>query len=193
MKKYLLLSVGLLIASCANQGPVGIGETASSTVAVTADQWNALTQSQKDMTIFSVAVASIGNNSPNCKEAARTIVSTANGGAVNLPSTNADGKSWAPYSRTVNRNVTNIASIGTMDILQIYYYAPSNPRVWEPHTAIVVSKNATSMTWIDGNYVSPGTIVGQHTVTFSQFNNWINPGVNPPAGKSAGFTAYHVQ
>jgi hypothetical protein len=201
---FLLVFVSSAIFfGCSNQSSVSVQGNANSNVAVTAAQWNALTQSGKDMTIFSVALYSIGAYSPDCKDAMRTIVDSASGKVVLLPSTNSDGKSWGSSSHIINRNITNISNIGAMDIIQMYYYAPSSPRIWEPHTALVTGISGTTMTWIDGNFVAtpppPGTSVGTHTVTFAQFNSWINPPVTvplaakPPAGMSGGFNVYHVQ
>lgn len=193
MKSLVLLPVVLLVVLCCEkQSPVSVDGTQKHGLALAVNQWNSLDQSGKDLTIFSVALASIGKLSPNCKDAARTIVLTASGGVVNLPPTNKDDKSWAPSSNIVNKNISNISNVSPLDIIQMFYYAPTSPKVWEPHTAIVVSKNATTMTWIDGNFVSPGTIVGKHDVTFAQFNSYINPsGVTPP--KPSGFTVYHVK
>ena len=187
MKALFLLSAAFMA--------VVIFGFSSQSVAVTAAQWNAMNQSQKDLTIFSVALASEGNYSPDCKDGAKTIVSTASGGVVNLPATKAhpNDYQWFDDPHVTNRQITDITNVGTMDILQMYWYptvASGHLRVWEPHTAIVVSRDATTMTWIDGNYVSPGNIIGQHVVTFTNFNSYLAANPAYPAG--GNFTVYHV-
>jgi hypothetical protein len=140
------------------------------------------------MTIFSVAMACVGQANNNCKEWVRSTVSTASGGVVTIPGTAKNKYSWeALPSNIVNRNVTDIANVAPMDIIQMYYY-PGVKFGWTAHTAIVVSKNSTQMTWVDANFIKNAAgvmIVSTHDVTFAQFRSW------SPSG--SGFTVYHVQ
>jgi hypothetical protein len=193
MKSQLFLSVfvsSAIFFGCSNQSPVSVSSSGNSAVAVTAADWNGFNQSKKDMTIFSVAMSYIGQANNNCKLFVCTVVNTASGGAVTIPGT-ADKPNqymWKTLpGNIVNKNINDIANVAPMDIIQMYYY-PGAAYGWTTHTAIVVSKTSTQMTWLDANFKKNAAgvmVVATHDVTFSQFRNW------SPAG--AGFTVYHVQ
>ncbi|MDD5527430.1 MAG: hypothetical protein PHO56_00440 [Patescibacteria group bacterium] len=194
MKSLVLLPVVLLVVLGCNtkQNPVSANETGNRGLAKTAATgWNSLTQSQKDLTIFSAALSYVGQPNNNCKVFVSTVVTNASGGVVTIP-----GTADKPYQYmwktplplgVVNRNITDIANVGFMDIIQMYYY-PGATFGWTQHTAIVVSKTSTQMTWVDANFKKNAAgvmVVATHDVTFSQFRSW------SPSG--AGFTVYHVR
>jgi hypothetical protein len=193
VKVLLFLSVFLSSAvffSCSNQNPISNVGSVNSTEAVTATQWNGYNQSQKDMTILSAALSYAGQLNNNCKIFVQTVVNSASGGVVTVPGTADNKYSWKTLpSNIVDRSITDIAQVGSIDIIQMYIYVSiSGVMTWTPHTAFVVSKDATKMTWLDANWLRNSNkqgIVGTHDVTFAQFRNWTSPG-------GAGFTVYHV-
>jgi hypothetical protein len=193
MKGLLFLSVFLSAAvffGCSNQSPVSATGSQNSTVAVTAAQWNSYNQSQKDMTVYSVALYYVNSVNDNCKAFVQMVYNSASGGAVTIPGTANNQYSWNPGgSYIVNRNITDITQVGSIDIIQMYIYVSVNKvMTWTPHTAIVVSKDANQMIWLDANWLTNSNkqgIVGTHSVTFAQFRSWTSP-------SGAGFTVYHV-
>jgi len=155
-----------------------------------------MTQSQKDLTLSSAAVADNNNYvGVQCLAWVQAVVPRASGGVVNIPTF----MDW-PYeyqlkapntAHVVNRNVTDIKNVQLMDIVQMYWYpraAKGKIRAWDPHTAFVLRKTATSMDFLDCNFVGTD-IVGVHTVTFADFVSFTDKTLN----SGAGFTVYHVQ
>ena len=159
MNGFLLLVFlsSAIFFGCSNQNPVSITGSQNSTVATTATQWNAMTQSQKDLTLSSAAVADNNNYvGVQCLAWVQAVVPRASGGVVNIPTF----MDW-PYeyqlkapntAHVVNRNVTDIKNVQLMDIVQMYWYpraAKGKIRAWDPHTAFVLRKTATSMDFLD--------------------------------------------
>lgn len=197
MKGLLLLSATLavvVILGCSNQSPVSVSTNASTNVAVTAAQWNALTQSGKDLTILSVAMSYIDQANNNCKVFVQTVVTNASGGVVTIPGTADNRYSWKTLpSSIVNRNITDIANVAPLDIIQMYYY-PSATFGWTAHTAIVISKTSTQMTWIDANFKRNAAglmAVETHDVTFDNYKKYLK--ANSANLSGGNFTVYHVQ
>jgi hypothetical protein len=199
MKGLLFLLVFLSVAiffGCSNQSQVSVSPNSNSAVAVTATVWNSYNQSEKDMTIFSVAMSYIDQANNNCKVFVQTVVTNASGGAVAIPGTNTKQLySWiTPLpSSIVNRNVTDIANVAPMDIIQMYYY-PGSTFGWTAHTAIVISKTSTQMTWVDANFKKNAAgvmAVETHDVTFTSFKNCLK--ANSANLGGGNFTVYHVQ
>jgi hypothetical protein len=145
-----------------------------------------MTQAQKDLTILSVAEYFIGSSNGNCKLFVDTVVGRASNGIVVIPTTATNQYSWnSGSSYVVNRNITDITKVGSMDIIQMYLYVSVNGvMTYTPHTTINVSSDGTQMTWIDANWTAGK--VTSHIVTFAQFKTWVSYA-------KTGFTVYHIQ
>jgi uncharacterized protein (UPF0333 family) len=190
VKKVIgFFSLSLLVAmlGCSNQViPLSVSRVQNSTVAATG--WNSMTQAQKDATILSVAEYFIGSTNGNCKLFVDTVVGRASNKVVTIPGTDPNKQYFwynDPSGHVVNRNITDITKVGSMDIIQMYIYLPVNGKMtWTPHTTINVSSDGNQMTWIDANWTAGKVTL--HYVTFAQFKTWVSY-------SGAGFTVYHIQ
>ncbi|MDD5528059.1 MAG: hypothetical protein PHO56_03755 [Patescibacteria group bacterium] len=209
MKTNLFLSLVLAVAifGCGN-GNYSVNsskESLSKTEAVASvsgctitpamQAWNALSQSAKDLKLFSVALYDNGKNfcaaDIECKQWVSNVVFVASG--IRLPANTNGDRSWGSYPcpNIVSRGSISPASVNGMDIIQMWWRCPKKGGGYStgPHTAIVISKDATSMQWIDCNYLGC-CLVGIHTVTFANFSAYTGPNSGAPG---TGYTVYHIQ
>jgi|GEM_PF-3639212 hypothetical protein len=206
MKKYFFLSLVLLavIFGCSNN-PINSSKEQSAQPTMVASgctqsaamkAWEALTQTARDDKIINLANSQIGGtDAGQCKGWVQHVVKAASNQAIDIPATNpTDQRYWYtdPCMPVYGRS-TMIENVGRADILQMYY----NVRLKDgsfavgPHTAFVLSKNATSMTWLDCNFVGPGANrIGTHTVTYADFKLFTTPTTKNP---NLGWNVYHVQ
>jgi hypothetical protein len=203
MKGLFLLSVAFLavvIFSCGSQSPVSINNGNSSVVqaaTLVCDYWNNLTQTAKDNAMITRANADNGTYvGLNCKQWVSKVVLDASKNCVVVPTTASAQYYWnADCSGHIIGRSTLIANVNRGDIIQMYLYICDKwdvknnciEMIYTPHTAIVLSKTATSMTCINSNWGTANYLkVTTVTVNFSDFYRWVS-------GAGCGHTLYHVQ
>ncbi|MDD5528064.1 MAG: hypothetical protein PHO56_03780 [Patescibacteria group bacterium] len=209
MKTNLFLSLVLAVAifGCGN-GNYSVNsskESLSKTEAVASvsgctitpamQAWNALSQSAKDLKLFSVALYDDGKDFSasklQCKPWVQKVVFAASG--ITVPGTQSGDCSWGndPCGNIISRGSAAPSDINSMDIIQMRWRCRLSIGGYEtgPHTAIVISKDATSMKWIYCNYVKAYT-VGMHTITFADFAKFTGPN---SGASGTGYTVYHVR
>lgn len=140
--------------------------------------WHSLTQTQKDAQIINRANLDNGNYvGLSCKEWVRAVVLSASNNHITIPATNPNNYSWAndPTGHVLGRS-TMIQNVNTADLIQMKFINGG------PHTAIVLSKNSTGMTWIHSNWHLDQK-VSVEFITYSYFNSTF--GTN--------YSVFHVQ
>lgn len=147
-----LLSVGMVSANAAMAG------------------WHDLSQSQRNQAIVDRAVQD--NNvcvGQSCKEWVRTVVYSASGGAVTIPSTVDPPGCWWNYGSYVASGSTRIEWVSPGEIIQMRL------RSGIVHTSIVVSMSPYGVTLIESNwsYIFHPNCVYLRYVSFTDFNNQV--------------------
>lgn len=132
--------------------------------------WHEWSQIERNQAI--VDRASQDNNSyvgQNCKEWARTVVYSASGGAVTIPSTHPDLYYWYPDNNVVGRSgLIQYAQPG--EIIQMKLKSGIE------HTAIVLAVSPSGITFIESNWYSQNwpNYVFTRYVTFTDFYNQVS-------------------
>ncbi len=221
MKKYLCLVLVLsaAILGCSNN-PVNSSKEQSvqplasvattCTITPTLQVWNALSQTQKNAKILTVAQTMVGNNYSSinlqCKQWVQSyVVLPASGITIGANTCsnggNPDYHSWLSADCFNNQVVKKYSwNSGTMpymlpgNILQIWWTNAAG--VPGPHTAILVSDIMygfgdvkDTMTWIDCNYNYDNT-VRVHKITYAAFKSHATATQALP---QLGFSVYQIQ
>ncbi len=187
MKKCLILFIVVLATSfgCRKENDYVVLDVNSSQVQQSRLKssvvWDNLTQSQKDDQIINTANLDNGKNvGIQCKPWVQKVVALASSNHVAVPTTKTNGYEWNndPYGHVLGRS-TMIENVRRADIVQMYVYTKLYSG---PHTAIVVSKDANGINWMDSNWIATNT-VGIHYMTFAEFYSVTH----------SKYTVYHVQ
>ena len=126
--------------------------------------WHSYSQSQRNQLIVNRAYAQNGQfTGQSCKEWVRTVVYSASGQAVWLPSTVPNNYQWYPSSDVYTvPYCPSIYSAGPGAVIQMVSTSGT------PHTAIVTSTTGSGMNWIDCNW-NRDMRVTTHYISYSQF------------------------
>ncbi len=145
--------------------------TAAAAMAATVG-WHGLLQSQRNSRILTRANQDLNINvGVECKEWVQRVVNSASGGVVTVP-TNRSNTEWRSSTDCYKYpHPFNIEWVQPGQIIQMHWRNQSNPNQY-PHTAIVLRKSNSGMTWIDSNWFGDRT-VRTHTITFSQFRTCV--------------------
>ena len=171
MKKVvILLFVGLVALFSCNKEDDAVSSDIQShgtRLKSAESDWNSLTQTQKDDKIINRAYVDNGVYvGLECKPWVSKVVYDATAGYVILPSTLPNYYEWGSASHVVRRYLT-IRNVDRGDIIQMKFLSTGGP-----HTAIVVSKNSTGMTWIQSNVRPPyGKTVSVDPMSFTIFDS----------------------
>jgi hypothetical protein len=130
--------------------------------------WHDLSQSERNQRILSDGHEDLNDDvGVSCKIWVRNIVREASGNLVTIPSTKSNGYQW--YSHPDVYAVPQPSPVEWVTpgcIIQMKWRNQNGTTY--PHTAIVVSKNSSGMTWIDSNW-NGDQVVRTHFVSYSQF------------------------
>jgi hypothetical protein len=138
--------------------------------------WHGLSQSQRNSRILNRADDDLNQNvGMSCKEWVRRVVRNASGGEVGIPS-NQNDYTWNshPYVYRCPQPYP-ISWVQPGQIIQMRWTNANGTST--PHTAIVLSRTSTSMTWIDSNWQGD-EVVRTHSMTYSHFNNRVGNNYN---------------
>lgn len=186
MKKVvILLFMGLVaLFSCNKENEdVALSKDVSQSqvqILKSSSSWHALSQPQRDQAILTRAYQDNGKwagAGQDCKNWARTVVLSASGNVVWLPSTNTNNYTWASDPNIgVVPSAIAVASPG--NIVQM---ALNNGTA---HTAIIYARDYTYVTFIESNWCLPATcnMVRLRKITFSQFQSQVT-----------GYSIYYVK
>lgn len=133
--------------------------------------WHDLTQSQRNRLILNRANQDLNRNvGVECKEWVQDVVYGASNGAV-YPPQNRNDYTWQTH-RYVYRypHPFPISWVEPGQIIQMRWRNRNGATY--PHTAIVLDKTSSSMTWIDSNW-NRDTVVKSHVVTFRDFDRQV--------------------
>ena len=142
------------------------------TATATVIGWHGLSQSQRNSRIINRADNDIGDyTGQSCKEWVRDVVEDASDGLVTIPSTRSNNYQW--YSHPYVAPCLHPFPINWVQPGQIIQMRwTNNNGTTTPHTAIVLSKTSSSMTWLDCNWQGD-EVVRTHSMTFNYFNNHV--------------------
>ena len=129
--------------------------------------WHGLTQTERNTRIVERAMEDLGDNTGmSCKVWVQNVVNDASDGAV-YPPQNLNDYTWRshPYVHRYPHPFPN-SGFRKGQIIQMRWHQENGTTT--PHTAIVVSKTSTGMTWIECNWSAPN-VVSTRTVSFSTF------------------------
>lgn len=131
--------------------------------------WHGLSQTQRNRLIL--ARAQEDNNrytGVQCKEWVQNVVYNASDGEV-YPPRNRNDYTWYdhPYVYRYPRPYP-LNGVEPGQIIQMRWRNPNGTIT--PHTAIVVSRNSSGMTWIDCNWTNRDRTVRTHDVSYDLFN-----------------------
>jgi hypothetical protein len=148
--------------------------------------WNKLSQSTKDLTLYSTALYDVNKKvGLCCKDWVRKVVLNASG--LTIPSTVVAPNSgydytWKQDNSWVCGNIvgrsTAIQYVNFMDIIQMQLLLKNG--TYGPHTTIVVSTDAKGMNWMDSNWdpVNHPDSVCVHYITYASFNSMVGTRYN---------------
>jgi len=224
MKTNLALSIALLVVvlGCSNnpvnsskeQPPQSMAAaTTTCTVTPTLQAWNALTQTQKNAKILTVAQTMVGNNYSQyippveCKPWVQSYVVLPASGL--MIGTNTSGNpnyfSWNSatcFNGQIVKMYSNSGSLPWINpgmIIQMWWTPRKSDGTLAapgPHTAIVTANvfgytddTKNCMTWIDCNYRNDYT-VRVHSISYADFKLFTTASASYPA---LGFSAYQIE
>lgn len=157
------LSVVAAVIAC-----LAIVATATATVI----GWHGLSQSQRNSRIINRAMGDLGDDmNMQCKEWVRLVVREASDGEVVIPSTRSNNYQW--YSHPYVQAMLMPYPINAVQPGQIIQMRWTNNGNTVPHTAIVLSRTSSGMTWIDCNWLNNDETVRTHYMTYNYFNTHV--------------------
>lgn len=141
---------------------------ASAVLASAASVWHGYSQSTRNNRIINRGDNDIGDDvGMQCKEWVREVVKDASNNVVTLPSTKSNGYQWNSSSNVEAIPQPSPATMaGPGCIIQMKWTNQNGSS--NPHTAIVLSRNSSGMTWLDCNWHGD-EVVRTHFVSYSAF------------------------
>jgi hypothetical protein len=147
--------------------------------AVMAQNWQSMTQPQRNQAIISTAEgvndSKIGTFGGPCKVFVQNVVSTASKGAVWVPSNSTTN--YYQWNLLPGDNVIQMSpTVGPINLLALqpgWILQLERANNAGPHTAIVVMVSTSGIVLLDSNWVGPANsqLIGMHTMLWSAFNS----------------------